>query len=216
MAYSDELRRQADGIWNAIFDHPFLREIKAGTLPLTKFQYFLGQDWHYLDVFARTVGAAISKARNSHTLEHLADRVLRPIEKPLHRKLGELLQVDPIHLIAAHPAPTNRAYMNHLLATAAQGSVAEIAAALLPCPWIYHEIGQQIGEVQHPVYGEWAAFYASGTLGDGVAAWRRFVDEAGSVANAGERATMAEAFLLSSRYEYLFWEMAYRQEEWPV
>jgi thiaminase/transcriptional activator TenA len=216
VGYSDELRRQADPIWNAIFDHPFLQELKAGTLPLKKFRYFLGQDWHYLDVFARTVGAAISKSRNAHTLEHLADRVLRPIEKPLHRKLGELLQIDLIHLIAARPAPTNVAYMNHLLATAAQGSVGEIAAALLPCPWTYQEIGQRIGEVQHPVYSEWAIFYASGVLSESVEAWRRFVDEAASDANAGERATMAGAFLLSSRYEYLFWEMAYRQEEWPV
>ncbi|MFQ5801635.1 MAG: hypothetical protein ACE5JQ_01900 [Candidatus Methylomirabilales bacterium] len=26
----------------------------------------------------------------------------------------------------------------------------------------------------------------------------------------------AEAFLVSRRYEYLFWEMTYRQKEWPV
>lgn len=216
MAYSDELRRQADRIWNAIFDHPFLGELEAGTLPLAKFRYFLGQDWHYLDVFKQAAGAAVSKVRNNKALGHLADGALQPVEKPLHRRLGELLQVDPIHLIAARPAPTNRAYMNHLLATAAQGSVEEIAAALLPCPWIYHEIGQRIGEVDHPVYGEWANFYASGSLGESVAAWRRFVDEAGSNANAGERATMEEAFLLSSRYQYLFWDMVYRQEEWPI
>jgi thiaminase (transcriptional activator TenA) len=216
VGYSDELRRQADGIWKEIFEHPFLQELKAGTLPLAKFRYYLGQDWHYLDVFARAVGAAISKARNTQTLEDLADRVLRPVEKPLHRKLGELLQIDPIHLIAARPAPTNLAYINHLLATAAHGSMGEVAAALLPCPWTYHEIGQRIGEVPHPAYGEWADFYASGILDESVAAWRRLVDEAASTANAGERATMAEAFLLSSRYEYLFWEMAYRQEEWPI
>jgi thiaminase (transcriptional activator TenA) len=27
---------------------------------------------------------------------------------------------------------------------------------------------------------------------------------------------MEEAFLTSSRYEYLFWEMAWRLETWPV
>lgn len=216
MGYSDELHRQADRIWKAIFDHPFLQELQAGTLPLGKFRYYLGQDWHYLDVFARAVGAAISKSRTTQTLEGLADRVLLPVEKPLHRKLGELLQIDPIQLIAARPAPTNLAYMNHLLATADHGNLGEIAAALLARPWTYHEIGQRIGEVQHPVYGEWVAFYASGVLAESVEAWRRLVDEAASDANAGERATIGEAFLLSSRYEYLFWEMAYRQEEWPV
>jgi thiaminase/transcriptional activator TenA len=216
VAYSKELRRQADRIWNAIFEHPFLQELEAGTLPVGKFKYYLGQDWQYLDVFGRTIGAAASNAHNSHSLERLADRALQPVEKPLHRKLGELLQLDPIQLIAARPAPTNLAYMNHLMATAAQGNVGEIAAAHLPCPWIYHEIGRRMGEIPHPVYREWAAFYASGILGESVEAWRRYVDEAASAAHAGERATMAQAFLLSSRYEYLFWEMAYRQEEWPV
>jgi thiaminase/transcriptional activator TenA len=29
-------------------------------------------------------------------------------------------------------------------------------------------------------------------------------------------ARMEEAYLTSLRYEYLFWDMAYRQEEWPL
>lgn len=216
MSYSEELRGQAAPIWDAIFEHPFLRELRAGTLPLEKFRYFLTQDWHYLDVFARTVGAAISKAPDSRTLEHLADRVLRPIEKPLHRKLAEILQLEASQLDSTQPSPTTTAYMNHLLATAAQGGVGEIAAALLPCPWTFHEIGQRLGDVRHPVYSEWAAFYASGFLAESVRAWRGFVDQAAIPASAAKRSAMANAFLLSSRYEYLFWEMAYRQEEWPI
>ncbi len=27
---------------------------------------------------------------------------------------------------------------------------------------------------------------------------------------------MEDAFLTSSRYEYMFWEMAWRQERWPA
>jgi thiaminase (transcriptional activator TenA) len=27
---------------------------------------------------------------------------------------------------------------------------------------------------------------------------------------------MEEAFLISSRYELAFWEMAWKQEEWPI
>lgn len=124
--------------------------------------------------------------------------------------------MQPVELNLTRPAPTNVAYMNHLLATALQGGVGEIAAALLPCPWTYHEIGQRIGEVRHPVYGAWASFYASGFLTESVVAWRRLVDEAAEKAGTRGRAAMAEAFLVSSRYEYLFWEMADRQEGWPV
>lgn len=73
VGFSEELRRQADSIWDAIFQHPFLQELKAGTLPVEKFRYFLGQDWHYLDAFARTVAQAISKAEDPLTLEHLTE-----------------------------------------------------------------------------------------------------------------------------------------------
>ncbi|MFQ5847558.1 MAG: thiaminase II [Candidatus Methylomirabilales bacterium] len=216
MGYSEELRRQAEPIWNAILEHPFLRELMAGSLPLEKFRCYLIQDWHYLNAFARAVGAAISKAPDSRMLEHLADRVLTPIEKPLHRKLAGLLDLDPAQLSSTQPSPTNTAYTNHLLATAAHGGVGEIAAALLPCPWTYQEIGRRLGDVRHPVYSEWAAFYASGILAESVQAWRGFVDEAAATASGGARAAIADAFLRSSRYEYLFWEMAYRQEEWSI
>ena len=40
----------------------------------------------------------------------------------------------------------------------------------------------------------------------------------GGTAEAGEsvREAMRRAFLTSSRYEYLFWTMAYNEERWPV
>ena len=33
-SFSDQLRAEAEPIWRAIFAHPFLRQIKDGTLPL--------------------------------------------------------------------------------------------------------------------------------------------------------------------------------------
>jgi len=113
-------------------------------------------------------------------------------------------------------APTNRAYINHLLSTATLGGAGDAAAALLPCPWTYHEIGQRLGRVAHPVYKSWASIYQEGFLADSVEAWRRLVDEASQEAGEGQRRRMQQAFLLSSRYEYMFWEMAYGRERWPL
>lgn len=47
-------------------------------------------------------------------------------------------------------------------------------------------------------------------------AWRSLVDAAPREAGDTQLRHMEEAFLTSSRYEYMFWEMAYRQETWPV
>ena len=50
-----------------------------------------------------------------------------------------------------------------------------------------------------------------------LAGWcRDLVDRLAAGVDDSVRGRMEEAFLTSSRYEYLFWEMAWRLETWPV
>ena len=215
-SFSEELRSEAKPIWDRIFQKPFLREIKDGTLPLAKFQYYLAQDYLYLEGFARTVAMALAKAPNSQALEDLSHRLLTPVERPLHHKLVAEAGLTMEDIKLAKPSPTNTAYVNHMLKTASLHGLGATAAALLPCPWTYHELKNELGPSEHPLYGQWTAFYVAGLLQDSVDAWRGFVDAAAKDAGAGELEAMREAFLISSRYEFMFWDMAYSQEEWPV
>ena len=214
--FTDQLWREAEPIWRAIQAHPFLVELKAGTLPLDTFRFYITQDYHYLEAFGRTVATALAKAPDAQTLEALSRRVLTPIERPLHERLFALAGLRAGDVQRATIAPSNLAYQNHMLATAARGGLAETAAALLPCPWTYHELGPVVGEVDHPIYGEWARFYAEGLLAESCRAWREFVDLEAEEAGPRTRAAMRTAFLLSFRYEYLFWDAAYRRESWPI
>ena len=87
--FSEQLRAEAEPIWRAIFRHPFLREIKDGTLPLETFRYYLGQDYHYLEGFGRAVAMTLAKAPDAALLQELAHRVMTPVERPLHHQLIE-------------------------------------------------------------------------------------------------------------------------------
>ncbi|MBI4312041.1 MAG: thiaminase II [Chloroflexi bacterium] len=214
-SFSEQLRSEAQPVWDQIFRNPFLREAKEGRLPVEKFRFYLIQDFHYLEAFARTVAIALGKAPDSEAVEALAKRVLTPIERPLHRQLLELVEVSPEEAARTPPAPTNLAYANHMLVTAHQHGLGPTAAALLPCPWTYHLLREAVGRIDHPVYGPWSDFYAQGMLEHSVEAWRGFVDQAGASAGPAEREAMRRAFLTSSRYELMFWEMAYRMEQWP-
>ena len=214
--FSETLRARAEPIWRAIFAHPFLEELRAGTLPEETFRYYVSQDFRFLEGFARAVAIALSKAPDSETLLLLSKRVPVPVEREMHRGLFSLLQMDEGEAERTDLAPTNRAYVNHLLSTATLGGVGDAAAALLPCPWTYHEIGRRLGEPGHPIYRSWASIYQQGLLTESVEAWRRVVDEAAGEAGEARRRAMEDAFLASSRYEYLFWEMAWRKERWPV
>ena len=215
-SFSERLRTEAEPIWSRVFAQPFLREIKDGTLPLEKFRYYLAQDYLYLEGFARAVALALAKAPDSRTLEDLSRRVLTPVERPLHHKLLAEAGLTLEDVQRAGRSPTNTAYINHMLKTAALHGLGPTAAALLPCPWIYHELKNAIGQSEHPLYGQWTSFYVAGLLQESVDAWRGFVDASAREAGQRELDAMREAFLISSRYEYLFWEMAYNEEQWPV
>ncbi len=214
--FSEQLRNEAEPIWRAIFSHPFLREIRDGTLPEAKFRYYLAQDYQYLEGFGRAVAMALAKAPDSDRLQELSRRVMTPVERPLHSRLLEAAGVSIAEINAAGRSPTNQAYVNHMLATASLYGLGPIAAALLPCPWTYHLLKDEVGPSEHPLYSQWTEFYVAGFLEDSVHAWRGFVDAAAEQAGRDELAAMRQAFLVSSRYEYMFWEMAYQMEGWPV
>ncbi len=85
--------------------------------------------------------------------------------------------------------------------------------------WGFAEIGQTLGErglPADPRYAKWIAMYADPEFAR-LADWcRGLVDRLAEGATAAQEARLEAAFLTSSRYEYLFWEMAWRREAWPV
>jgi len=214
--FSNQLCNEAWPIWLRIFQHPFLTEIKEGILPLRKFRYYIIQDSIYLEGFSRAVALAMAKAPDSATLEKLSKRITMPIERPLHRKLMPLLGLSEETLRIYKPAPTNLAYINHLIKIASLGSLSTTAGALLPCPWTYHLLGGVIGHVDHSVYGIWSSAYLDGLLQESVNAWRSLIDSVALYASQEELDGIKEAFITSSRYEFLFWEMAYTEESWTI
>ena len=216
LSFSEQLRVEAEPIWRKIFDHPFLKEIKNGTLPVETFRYYLAQDYLYLEGFGRTVAMAMAKAPDSQTLQDLACRVMTPVERPLHNKLLADFGLTLVDAQNAVRSPINTAYVDHMLRTASLNGLGPTAAALLPCPWTYHLLKDEVGQSEYPLYGEWTRFYVEGSLEDSVAAWRGFVDQMAADASPAELEAMRQAFMTSSRYEFMFWEAAYNRQEWPV
>ena len=131
-SFSEQLMAEAEPIWRRIFAHPFLREIKDGTLPLEKFQYYLGQDYQYLEGFGRAVAMTLAKAPNSGILEELSHRVMTPIERPLHHQLVAEAGLSMDDVQKARRSPTNTAYVNHMLATASHYGLGPDSIGIFP------------------------------------------------------------------------------------
>jgi thiaminase (transcriptional activator TenA) len=222
MAFVWELRAAAAPIWEAEQAHPFVRGIGDGTIEIEKFKYYVAQDYVFLVEFVRVLGLAAAKAGDLSTMKRFTEMQHSTLvtEMALHRGYCERLGVTAAELEATQPSPTTYAYTRHLLSVAGGGTAAEIEAALLPCQWGYAEIGaalSQAGEPSDaPLYAEWIRTYASPeyqTLATDMCA---LLDRLAERAGPDERDLMRRHFLTSSRYEWMFWDAAYRMETWPV
>ncbi len=215
--FSELLRRDADALWRAQHDHPFVRGIADGSLLAERFRHFIKQDYLYLIDYARVFSLASARAPTlawAERFAELAHETLRT-ELALHRSLADELAIPAAELDAARPTPTTRAYTDFLLRTASLGDFAELAAAVLPCMWGYSELGIALGAGPRPKierYARWIDVYASPEFAD-LAAWcRQIVDEVALGLNASRRDRMRDAFLACSRLELAFWEASWRLE----
>ena len=219
--FSQLLKRRSDKIWRAIDNHPFLDELQAGTLPMDRFVYFILQDYVYLLDFAQVLCLGGAKSPDLQTLEVFTRHALIAVEveRTFHATFGKSLGFSREQLDATPKGPITEAYTRHLQAVARGGSLGEIVAAVLPCYWIYGEVGRRLyrNRPKKPkIYREWIETYASEEYWKPVREQIRLMDRLGKRATAGEKKLMESHFLLSSRYEFLFWDQAYRLEAWPV
>jgi thiaminase/transcriptional activator TenA len=165
---------------------------------------------------------AAAKAGDLETMGRFAELLHETLntEMDLHRGFAAKFGISPGELESTQAAPGTRAYTQHLLATAYSGDLADIAAAILPCMWDYSDIGQNLAAQgapsPQPLYDEWIQIYAAPEFG-ALATWLRgLLDRLGSDAAPDRQVRLSRLFADSCRYEYLFWDMAYRQETWPL
>ena len=222
MRFSDELRAQAAPLWQRVHAHPFVQGMADGSLPTECFRFYMVQDYVFLVEFCRVLALGAAKSPDLETMGRFAGLLHETLhtEMALHRTYAAKFGIGEAELEAAEPASTTHAYTRHLLHAAQAGTLGELAAALLPCQWGYAEIGRALHHAAprpvHELYGEWIVAYASPEFG-ALAEWLRgLVDRLGAEAGPTERARMARQFLDSSRYELMFWEMAFRRQTWPV
>jgi thiaminase/transcriptional activator TenA len=218
---SESLRALAEPIWRAQLEHPFVRGIGQGTVDLEQFKHWVRQDYRFLIEYCRLFGLAAARAPDLVTLTRFAEllQATATVEMALHRSYAAEFGIVEAELENEPMAPTTRAYTDFLLRVAALGDFGELAAALLPCMWGFSEIGIALkakGVPAEPRCAKWIDTYADPEFAR-LADWcRELVDRLGDEASAEQRGRMEDVFVTSSRYEYLFWEMALKQEQWPV
>lgn len=221
MTFSAELwDAGAAKVYGEIVRHPFITGLTDGSLPHDKFRYFIVQDSHYLRAYSRALAVVASRAPDEDAVfmfaRHAAEAI--EVERELHSSLLGSLGLTSADVDATGSGPTTTAYMSYLTAVCATGTYAEAVAAVLPCYWIYRDVGRTLLERSSPdpLYAQWMATYGSPEFDAVVESVLAVTDRLGAEVGPGERDRCHRHFSTTTRYEWMFWDAAYHELDWPV
>ncbi|GAB3905170.1 thiaminase II [Larkinella knui] len=216
MKFTEQVWNAALPVYEKILAHPFNQELKTGALPVETFKFYIYQDSLYLADFARALAVAGTRSSTSgellEFLQFAQNAIL--VERALHESYFAEYKIE----LTSGKAPGCFAYTNYLLASSAYESYEVAVAALLPCFWIYKRVGDAIyaNQTTPNPYQNWIDAYAGEEFAVAVTRMLARCDRLGEQASESVRNRMVEAYLTSSRLEYVFWDSAYRRETWPV
>lgn len=212
--------RRNEDLYERIRTMPFNQALADGSLEPDRFRHYIVQDAHYLIAFARALAIAAAKADDADGIVQFAEaaKVAVVVERSLHADYFDRFGVSPAEFAAAELSPACHHYTTFLLATAHAEPYPVVLAALLPCFWVYAEVGKDIhGRAADPnPYRAWIDAYASEEFDAAVAAVIATTDRAAGQAAPATLEAMQSAFSRAMQLEWMFWDSAWRLERWPL
>jgi len=194
--------------WHQILDLPFVRALGEGTLDEDLFAFYLDQDALYLRDYSRALATLSARADTAAAQVHWAAGAHEAIaaESQLHE--GWL--ANRARLGGA--SPITMGYTNFLRASAAGDDYVVGAAAILPCYWLYEEVGAVLSSQNHAdhPYAEWLSMYGGEDFAADVARSLAEVERAFEAASPSQRVRAARAYLSACVYEREFFDQAHR------
>jgi thiaminase/transcriptional activator TenA len=220
MSFSTDAWARNAPIYQAIIDHPFNAELAAGTLNMDRFRNYMLQDGVYLIAYSRALSVAAARAGDTAHMVAFAESARNAVvvERALHENYFDKFGISPGEVLATEPSPTALGYNNFLMATAYHGPFEVAVAAILPCFWIYWEVGTHINKTvsgNNP-FMAWIDTYVDEVYATTVKQAIRIADDIAEDASPTVLDQMHDAFRRGIQLEWLFWDAAYRMETWPV
>jgi thiaminase/transcriptional activator TenA len=220
MLFSREAWDRNAHAYDVIRTMPFNAALAAGTLSEERFKHYITQDAHYLIGFGRALALAAAKAPNPDRIVQFVKAAEEAIvvERALHGSFFAQYGITPEVFAETPLSPACHHYVSYLLATAYAEPYEVLLGALLPCFWIYAEVGRDIHARAAPnnPYQAWIDTYAGEEFHAVVRAVIAATDEIAAAASPQLRLRMHAAFTRATQLEWMFWDSAYRRESWPV
>ncbi|MGI9508277.1 MAG: thiaminase II [Geminicoccaceae bacterium] len=219
MSFSKDAWARIAPIYQEILAMPFNQELAAGSLSRDRFIHYMLQDAHYLLHFGKALAVTGARAPEPDAMiqfTHSAEACV-VVERSLHEGFFKDFDIGAGQAAATKPSPTCSHYISYLLATAHNAPYEVSVAALLPCFWIYGEVGKHLLGIAAPdnPYQAWIDTYADPEFEEGIKKVIAIADDCAAAATPAIKGQMFEAFERASLLEWMFWDSAFRLESWP-
>jgi thiaminase/transcriptional activator TenA len=198
-------------IYDAIIIHPFNQELMKGTLSKDRFSYYIEQDSIYLHDFARCHAIIASKAPFENIRQFLkySEGTFVVEQEIVHQFFHQAFNFKKTNKLTL----ATLGYTSYLIKICSQEPIEVAIAAILPCFWVYKEVGLYITKhcnTDNNPYQRWIETYASKEFSDSVDEVINIFDELSLKTTEQIREKMLNAFYKSTCLEWHFWNDAYQ------
>ena len=218
MTFSQDVWQRNLDLYQKILALPFNQELAAGTLDSQAFCHYVIQDAHYLLAYGRALAVAAAKAYEADDVIQFSEaaKIAIIVERSLHKDFMQAFAITKTEFESTPLTLACHHYTSFLTATAWSESYPVVLAALLPCFWIYAEVGNDIvsQSVENNPYQAWVDTYSGEEFHTAVRNVIATVDKVAARCDADTLAKMHAASSMGAKLEWLFWDSAYQQREW--
>lgn len=214
MSWTKDVWAESAKIFEGIKGLPFIKELADGSLDPSRFDRYIAQDEVYIGNYGRQMFLLADMMTDPAQQEMFRAFAQTGIdgEKAMHELLIARFGIDT----EVKASTVTSTYNNHTQAAIDSGSKEVALAAMLPCMWIYNEVGlyiRSIASLEGNPYKEWVLEYGNEEFTEGVNAVLAIADEWAAATDDETRARMTRAYLEAALFEYAFWDYGYSGPE---
>lgn len=218
MCFSRDVWQRNQALYQKTLALPFNKELALGTLSQDIFRHYVIQDAHYLLAYGRALAVCGAKAFDAEAVIQFTQgaREAIIIERSLHEGFMQAFGITKTDFETTPLTAACHHYTSFLTATAWSESYPVVLASLLPCYWIYAEVGKDIVRqaVKDNPYQAWIDTYAGEHFNEEVRKVIAITDAVAAQSDAATVEKMHLAYTKAAELEYLFWDSAYQQRQW--
>lgn len=194
--------------WGAIVALPFIEDLGSGALDESAFSFYLDQDAQYLSSYSKALARLVSLAPSTEEQLHWAESAYGCLaeEAELHRTWLQ-------GRVSSAPSRVTSAYTDFLIRCTHTDDYVVAAASVLPCYWLYAEVGLYLAEhdsEDHP-YHAWLKVYGGEDFLGSVRRSLEIVEQALARADEETRSRAERAYISACIHEVDFFDQADRR-----